>query len=76
MSSRPKGKSLLIPFSEAAAVPYGEVRTHLKKKGTPISAMDLLIAAHAIVENAILVMDNITEFRRVPKLKVENWARS
>ena len=67
---------LVLDWPAEAAVPYGEVRTHLKKKGTPIGAMDLLIAAHAIAENAILVTDNITEFRRVPKLKVENWVRS
>lgn len=67
---------LVLDWPAEAAVPYGEGRTHLKKKGTPIGAMDLLIAAHAIAENAILVTDNITEFRRVPKLKVENWVRS
>jgi tRNA(fMet)-specific endonuclease VapC len=35
--------------------------------------MDLLIAAHAMVLDAVLVTDNISEFGRVPRLKVENW---
>ncbi|MDH3672495.1 MAG: type II toxin-antitoxin system VapC family toxin [Gammaproteobacteria bacterium] len=64
---------LVLDWPVEAALPYGEVRTHLKKKGAPIGAMDLLIAAHAITENAVLVTDNVREFRRVPKLKIENW---
>ena len=64
---------LVLDWPADAALPYGEARTYLKKKGAPIGAMDLLIAAHAIAENAALVTDNVREFRRIPKLKVENW---
>lgn len=35
--------------------------------------MELLIAAHAVTLNSVLVTDNIGEFRRVPRLKVEKW---
>jgi len=52
---------------------YGRIRAHLKKKGTPIGAMDLLIASHAAFLNAVLVTNNSREFDRVPDLKVENW---
>lgn len=56
-----------------AAQAYGRIRSFLKKKGTPIGAMDLLIAAHALTVGSILVTDNVTEFKRVPGLHVENW---
>jgi len=56
-----------------AAPVYGKIRTELKKKRTPIGAMDLLIAAHALALNMVVVTDNVKEFRRVAKLKVENW---
>lgn len=56
-----------------AAPFYGSIRAHLKSRGTPIGAMDLLIAAHALFLNAVLVTNNEREFKRVPKLKVENW---
>ena len=36
--------------------------------------MDMLIAAHAKVEDLILVTNNVHEFERVPGLQVENWA--
>ena len=58
----------------AGACPiYGRIRAHLKKKGTPIGAMDLLIASHAAFLKAVLVTENTREFERMPDLKVENW---
>ena len=62
-------------WPQEAAPGYGRIRSQLRKKGTPIGAMDLLIAVHALTLEAILVTDNVTEFRRVSKLKVENWIR-
>ena len=56
-----------------AAPEYARIRSHLRKKATPIGAMDLLIASHAVASDSILVTDNQREFRRVPGLKVENW---
>jgi tRNA(fMet)-specific endonuclease VapC len=35
----------------------------------------MLIAAHAHAMGAVCVTDNVTEFKRVPALKVENWLR-
>ena len=34
----------------------------------------MLIAAHVLALNLILVTNNLREFSRVPGLKVENWA--
>lgn len=60
-------------WPQEAAPEYGRIRSQLRKKGTPIGAMDLLIAVHALTLEATLVTDNVTEFRRVSNLKVENW---
>ena len=54
---------------------YAAIRVALEKKGTPISAHDMLIAAHARAIDAVCVTDNVSEFKRVPALKVENWLR-
>jgi tRNA(fMet)-specific endonuclease VapC len=54
---------------------YASIRTALEKKGTPIGAHDMLIAAHARAIDAVCVTDNVAEFKRVPALKVENWLR-
>ena len=52
---------------------YGKIRSGLQKRGTPIGAMDLLIATHALFLEAALVTNNTREFERVPGLKIENW---
>ena len=52
---------------------YGQIRTVLQKKRTPIGAMDMLIASHALLLDAILVTNNTKKFSRVPDLKIENW---
>lgn len=67
---------LEIPsYDEAASYHYGAIRAFLEKKGQPIGALDLMIAAHARSLGFKLVTNNITEFSRVPQLKVENWVK-
>jgi tRNA(fMet)-specific endonuclease VapC len=63
----------VLDWPKGAGPTYGQIRTHLKVKGTPIGAMDLLVAAHALFVGAVLVTDNTSEFERVGGLKLENW---
>ena len=63
----------VLPFDAHADRHYAAIRRALERKGTPIGAMDLLIAAHARSIEAICVTDNIAEFKRVAALRVENW---
>lgn len=41
----------------------------------PIGYNDLWIAADARAEDPVLVTRNLGEFKRVPRLRVESWAR-
>jgi tRNA(fMet)-specific endonuclease VapC len=72
-------QKILAPFALApfdattCAVAYGQIRHELADAGTPIGAMDLLIAAHAKALDAVLVTDNLQHFRRVRGLKCESW---
>lgn len=54
-----------------------ETSTSIKKKlesvGTPIGHNDTLIAGHCVAVNAILITDNVREFKRVDGLTFENW---
>lgn len=63
----------VVAFDAAAAAAYGPVRAALERQGTPIGALDLLIAAHALSRGVILATNNPREFSRVPGLRVENW---
>ena len=63
----------VVAFEPAATLTYARIRSELEKKGTPIGAMDLLIAAHALSLDLALVTHNRKEFDRVAELKIENW---
>jgi len=64
----------LLNFDQDAAREYGMVRTQVELQGTPIGAMDMLIAAHARSQSLIMVTNNVQEFQRVEDLTVENWS--
>jgi tRNA(fMet)-specific endonuclease VapC len=63
----------ILPYGDDAAQYYGNLRTYLEKQGTTIGSLDMLIAAHALSIDCILVTNNVKEFIRIPNLKVENW---
>lgn len=64
------------PFDAPADAAYALLRARLKQDGTPIGANDMLIAAHALAADCVLVTDNEREFARVSGLRIENWLRS
>ena len=64
----------IISYNENAANAYGDIRYKLEKSGEVIGPLDMLIAAHALGNNFVLITNNDKEFRRVKNLKVENWA--
>jgi tRNA(fMet)-specific endonuclease VapC len=66
----------IMPFDNLAAHYYGEIRTALEKKGTPIGSLDMLIAAHAKSLGLTLVTNNTKEFTRVEGLALEDWLNS
>ena len=63
----------LLDFDSSSAMEYGRIRAALRKKGTPISQMDMLIAAHAKSKNLTLITNNISEFERIEDLQIEDW---
>jgi tRNA(fMet)-specific endonuclease VapC len=64
----------VMPMMPEVAHEYGVLRATLAKSGEIIGNNDLWIAAHALAEGLIMVTNNEREFRRVPGLKVQNWA--
>ena len=62
------------PWPVEATRHYADIRASLERSGQPIGGMDLLIAAHAMAEDSVLVTNNAREFLRVPGLAVQEWA--
>jgi len=62
------------PWPLSATHRYAQIRAALERTGKPIGGMDLMIAAHALAEDSVLITNNAREFHRVPGLAVEEWA--
>jgi tRNA(fMet)-specific endonuclease VapC len=62
-----------LPFDDKSAEIYGQLRAKLELAGTPIGALDMLIAAIAIANDLVLVTHNSAEFSRVDGLNIEDW---
>jgi tRNA(fMet)-specific endonuclease VapC len=63
----------VVSFDQEAALEAASIHTELQSGGLLIGPMDLLIAGVARSRGAMLVTNNITEFRRIKGLKVEDW---
>ena len=63
----------VLSLGHEAAEQYGKIRANLEAGGTPIGAMDMLIAAHARSVKAVLVTNNRKHFSKVKPLPLENW---
>ncbi len=60
---------VVLDFDERAAVKYRE----LSQSRLRIGRMDLKIAAIVVAHDATLLSRNLSDFRKVPGLKVEDW---
>ena len=63
-----------LPWNSEAARHYARIRAALEKDGEPMGNLDLMIAAHAVAAEAVLVTHDHV-FRRVKGLKLEDWSR-
>lgn len=63
----------ILPLKPPADEYYSRLRCILEKAGTPIGPNDMIIAAHAMALDLILISANTGEFSRIPDLKIDNW---
>jgi tRNA(fMet)-specific endonuclease VapC len=63
----------MLPFDDAAVWVFGKLRAELEGRGTPRGALDTLIAAHALRQQALLVTHNTREFAHVSGLQLADW---
>ena len=64
-----------LPWDSNASRRYASVRAALEIARTPMGNLDMMIAAHALAEEAVLVT-NDRSFRRLKELKIEDWTQS
>ncbi|MBR0128904.1 MAG: type II toxin-antitoxin system VapC family toxin [Neisseriaceae bacterium] len=62
----------VLNWTNKTAITYGKFRAQLEQQGLSLSALDMMIAAHAKAENAVLI-SNDKAFFKIPNLSVEDW---
>ncbi len=62
----------VLPWDSAVAAHYGGLRAELVRTGRTLAPLDLLIAAHALSIEAMLVT-NDAAFAQLATLTVEDW---
>lgn len=63
----------ILELSGADAIAAAEIRAQLGRLGTPIGALDTLIAGQAIARDLTLVTSNVRHFGRVEGLSLIDW---
>ena len=64
----------VVAWDEQAMWHFGQQKARMKKAGTKIGEIDLLIGCQALALGATLVTNNTREFERIDGLQLENWA--
>ena len=65
----------IVDWNGGAAEAYADIRYRLAIDAQPVGELDMMIAAHAIALDAVLVSNNTRHFERLsPPLRIENWA--
>ncbi|HZD50486.1 MAG TPA: type II toxin-antitoxin system VapC family toxin [Silvibacterium sp.] len=66
------GAVKILPWTSDAAEHYALTRASLERIGRSLDDLDMMIAAHALAEDAVLVT-NDAAFQRIEHLKTEDW---
>ena len=65
----------ILPWDSAAAKAYADLCSASWKKGRPLAAMDMLVAAHAFASGLTLVTSD-RSFRSLrPRLRIADWSK-
>jgi len=62
-----------LAWDSKAADAYAQLRTVCEKEGKSLGGMDMLIAAHSVAEDAILVTNDKAFYGVKQFLKLEDW---
>ncbi len=66
----------VLPFDASDAQAAGVIDAKLKRAGTPIGPLDVLIAGQGLARGLTVVTNNTREFSRVEGLAVVDWSNA
>ena len=66
-------RNRVLPVDDSVIIQAANIYADLYQRGELIADADILIAASAMANECGLVTNNETHFRRITRLRVENW---
>ena len=63
----------VLPWDSKVAKSYAELRTACEKEGKSLGAMDMLIAAHSVAADAILISNDRAFYNVQHLLNLQDW---
>jgi tRNA(fMet)-specific endonuclease VapC len=67
--------NIILPLTTDSTTISGDIYASLRKKGTPVDDIDILIAGIAIANDLILVTNNRRDFEKIEGLEIEDWSQ-
>lgn len=64
----------ILPITKRSVSISADIYADLRKKGTPVDDIDILIAGTAIANSRVLVTHNRKHFEKIQTLEVEDWS--
>ena len=68
-------ENIILPLTEKSAKISAEIYSTLRKSGSTLDDIDLLIAGIALENDMTLITNNVKHFSRIPGLRIENWKK-
>ncbi len=65
----------ILPWDSAVATAYAHLRTACENEGKPLGTMDMLIAAHSVAAEAILITNDRAFYHVAHHLTLEDWTQ-
>ena len=68
-------RNTVLPLTEHSVTIAAEIYADLRKHGTPLDDIDLLIAGIALAHNLVFVTHNRKHFEKIQNLAIEDWSQ-
>jgi tRNA(fMet)-specific endonuclease VapC len=65
----------VLPLTTESTTISGDIYAKLRKKGTPVDDIDILIAGIAITNNLVIAINNYRDFEKIAGLEIEDWSQ-
>ena len=65
----------ILPWDSDAAEAYARLRTACENEGKPLGAMDMLIAAHSVAAETVLITNDKAFYNVQHFLQLEDWTK-